>query len=58
VLARPARGQTYTPASGNVVAMASQALAPAGEQVPHNNMMPYLTFSFCIALQGAFPPRS
>jgi microcystin-dependent protein len=32
-------------------------LAPAGGDQPHNNMMPYLTFYFCIALQGVFPPR-
>jgi microcystin-dependent protein len=24
---------------------------------PHNNMMPYLTLNFCIALQGEFPQR-
>ncbi|HQT75785.1 MAG: hypothetical protein B7Z80_14160 [Rhodospirillales bacterium 20-64-7] len=40
----------------------NQALAPAaigtnnGGQ-PHNNMMPYLTLNFCIALQGIFPSR-
>ena len=34
------------------------ALAPAGGDQPPNNMMPYLTFYFCIALQGVFPPRS
>lgn len=44
-------------ASGQVD-MAAQALAPAGGNVPHNNMMPYLTLSFCIALQGIFPPRT
>jgi microcystin-dependent protein len=33
-------------------------LAPAGGNQPHNNMMPYLTLNFCIALQGIFPPRS
>jgi microcystin-dependent protein len=33
------------------------ALAPAGGDQPHNNMQPYLTFYFCIALQGVFPPR-
>jgi microcystin-dependent protein len=33
-------------------------LAPAGGDQPHNNMQPYLTFEFCIALQGVFPPRS
>jgi microcystin-dependent protein len=34
------------------------ALAPTGGSLPHNNMQPYLTLNFCIALQGVFPPRS
>ena len=38
--------------------MSSSALAPAGGDQPHNNLMPYLTFNFCIALQGVFPPRN
>ena len=38
-------------------AMAPEGLAPAGGDQPHNNMQPYLTFYFCIALQGVFPPR-
>jgi microcystin-dependent protein len=42
----------------NLVAMAPEALPPAGGGQPHNNMMPYLTLNFCIALQGVFPPRS
>lgn len=46
----------YTGASG-MVDMASDSLAPAGGDVPHNNMQPYLTCYFCIALQGIFPPR-
>ena len=29
-----------------------------GSFQPHNNMMPYLTFYYCIALQGVFPPRT
>jgi microcystin-dependent protein len=37
--------------------MAPQALAVAGGGLPHNNMQPYLTLNFCIALQGIFPPR-
>jgi microcystin-dependent protein len=41
----------------NVVQMSPCALGPAGGSLPHNNMMPYLTFYFCIALQGVFPPR-
>lgn len=38
--------------------MAPETLAPAGGDQPHNNLQPYLTFYFCIALQGVFPPRS
>lgn len=37
--------------------MAPQALPPGGGSLPHNNMMPYLTLNFCIALQGVFPAR-
>jgi microcystin-dependent protein len=43
--------------SANLTQMAPQALPPTGGDQPHNNMMPYLTFYFCIALQGVFPPR-
>jgi len=39
------------------VSLSPNALAPAGGDQPHNNMQPYLTFYFCIALQGVFPPR-
>ena len=38
--------------------LAANALATAGGGLPHTNMQPYLTVSFCIALQGVFPPRS
>ncbi|MDQ2079111.1 tail fiber protein [Xanthobacteraceae bacterium Astr-EGSB] len=38
--------------------LSPNALAPAGGDQPHNNMQPYLTFYFCIALQGVFPPRT
>ncbi len=46
------------PSSQTLVPMAPQMLAPTGGDLPHNNMQPYLTMSFCIALQGVFPPRS
>jgi microcystin-dependent protein len=42
----------------NASAMSPNALAPAGGDQPHNNMQPYLTLNFCIALQGVFPPRT
>lgn len=39
-------------------AMSPLAIRPNGGSLPHNNMQPYLTLNFCIALQGVFPPRS
>ena len=33
------------------------SLGVTGGSLPHNNMQPYLTLNFCIALQGVFPPR-
>jgi len=53
-----ANNNIYLDTPGNLVAMAPQALSAAGGSQPHNNMQPYLTFYFCIALQGVFPPRS
>jgi microcystin-dependent protein len=48
--------QLYASLSSPVPFNAS-ALAPAGGDQPHNNLQPYLTFYFAIALQGVFPPR-
>ncbi len=49
----------YAPSGAlNNVQMNPFALSIAGGSQPHNNMMPYLTLNFCIALQGVFPPRS
>jgi microcystin-dependent protein len=42
----------------NLVLMAFQTLSLAGSSLPHNNMQPYLTLNFCIALQGVYPPRT
>ncbi len=38
--------------------MSGTAIGPAGGDQPHNNLQPYLTLNFCIALQGVYPPRS
>jgi microcystin-dependent protein len=58
-LARPGTTNIYQQnSSANLVQMAQQALPPAGGDLPHNNMQPYLTLNFCIALQGVFPPRN
>jgi len=45
-------------APGPLVSLSPNSLAPAGGDQPHNNFQPYLTFYFCIALQGVFPPRT
>jgi microcystin-dependent protein len=58
-LARTTGFQPYLPPAGApLVGMSPNSLPPAGGDQPHNNMMPYLTFFFCIALQGVFPPRT
>ena len=58
VLGRSNGGNAYQATVANLTAMAPQALTPTGGSLPHNNMQPYLTLLFCIALQGVFPPRS
>lgn len=40
------------------VKMSLQSVANLGGSQPHNNMQPYLTVSFCIAIQGIFPTRN
>jgi microcystin-dependent protein len=42
----------------NLQPMATNALANVGGSQPHLNMQPFLTLSFCIALQGIFPSQS
>jgi microcystin-dependent protein len=55
--ARSAGGSAYKAAGGPTGQMAPQTLAPTGGSLPHNNMMPYLTMNYIIAMQGVFPPR-
>lgn len=55
-LAGASGGNIYSTATSGEV-MAPQVLPSAGGDQPHNNMQPYLTLSFCIALQGIFPQR-
>jgi microcystin-dependent protein len=38
--------------------MAAGAVQNAGGGQPHDNLQPYLTLNFCIAMQGVYPPRS
>ena len=51
-------GNIYqTNSNQNLTQMNVQAISVAGASLPHNNMQPFLTLNFCIALQGVFPPR-
>ena len=34
------------------------SILPTGSTQPHNNLSPYLTLNFCIALQGIFPSQN
>jgi len=54
--AQSSGGTLYQAASNTD--LSPDALAPAGGDQPHNNLQPYLTFYFNIALQGVFPPRT
>lgn len=49
-------GAYQTSASG-LNQMNPLALAIAGGSLPHNNLQPYLTVNYVIALQGVFPAR-
>jgi len=58
-LARSRTIQAYRSKSTDALTqLADTAVAPNGGDQPHNNLMPYLTLNFCIALQGVFPPRT
>lgn len=57
-LARSSGGFAYQQnTSSNLVDLASEAVPNEGGGQSHNNMMPYLTLNFCIALQGLYPSR-
>ncbi|MGY3441077.1 MULTISPECIES: phage tail protein [unclassified Bradyrhizobium] len=58
-LARANPGQAYSDTPTNISQFsATSSILPTGGSQPHNNLMPYLTLNFCIALRGIFPPRS
>ncbi len=49
--------EAYAP-PGALADMAPQATAHTGGSQPHNNMQPYLTINYIIALVGLYPSRS
>ncbi|XID90252.1 phage tail protein [Paenibacillaceae bacterium WGS1546] len=44
-------------ASTSNVKLNPEAIGTAGGSQAHNNMQPYTAVSFCIALQGIYPPK-
>lgn len=48
----------FTGSLSGLQPMNNSMIAPAGGDQPHNNLQPYLTLNFCIALQGVYPPRT
>lgn len=54
ILCSSAPAQAYGPPS-QLTAMNPTTVTTVGGSQPHENMQPFLTLSFCIALQGIFP---
>jgi microcystin-dependent protein len=52
------QGNIYAPPPASGSPLATQTIGMTGNNLAHNNMQPYLTLSFCIALRGVFPPRT
>jgi len=59
VLAQSTGGFAYRPdATSQPAQMNPATLSVIGGGQPHNNLQPYLTVNFCIALQGVYPARN
>ncbi len=56
-LGRSVGANLYQTTTGGQVLMAPNTTSITGGSLPHNNMQPYLSLNFCIALQGVFPAR-
>jgi microcystin-dependent protein len=57
-LARSSGAAIYNASNSPVVSMNPGVIGVVGGDQSHNNMQPYLTLNFCIALQGVYPPRN
>jgi microcystin-dependent protein len=62
ILASATSSQTflniYSTDTTGLVQFSPQTGVPAGGSQPHDNMVPFLAFTFIIALQGVFPSQS
>jgi len=57
-ISRSSNANAYKATTTNLALMAINMLGLSGGGGPHNNLMPYLTLNFCIAMQGIFPARN
>jgi microcystin-dependent protein len=58
VISRSSGGPAYQrDTTNNLVRMAQQTITTGISPAPHNNLQPYLTLTFIIALQGVYPQR-
>ena len=48
----------YNPTLSNLTAIGASVVTNVGGSQAHLNMQPFLTLSFCIALQGIFPSQT
>jgi microcystin-dependent protein len=52
-------GRVYSPNPNSATTgLAPTAIGMSGGNLPHNNMQPYLTLNYCIAMVGVFPARN
>jgi microcystin-dependent protein len=50
--------KAYNGSGQNLGSMNATTLSNTGGSQAHQNMQPYLTLNFCVALQGIFPSRT
>jgi microcystin-dependent protein len=48
----------YTPPASNLTPLVPSSISTVGGTQAHQNMEPFLTLNFCIALQGIFPSQN
>ena len=53
-----AAGNLYTQPAGGLTSLTPDTVTNAGGSQAHLNMQPFLTLTFCIALQGIFPSQN
>jgi len=49
---------TKTPVAGDLKPMLAGIIGSTGNNLPHDNMMPYLVVTFIISMQGIFPSQN